>query len=539
MFLLLLPQDLMIRYFHLLHGCLLERETLLDANLLRQALEITLIDQAHQCVLPPSGDAIIDLVNQLGYPGEIHFVLRMAFIPKGDIDEVFGMQIPKELITNNIRKAHYYNAYLEMVANHKQKIAAEKEGGKKKTAPKTDKPLKPAPAKQAKPAPTKQPKPNPAKGQAHVGGVAIREPVAEVARPLPVVEGKGKAIATEEQADQSLLALHTPKRRSTTDQFIFQRWTPATKEASTGPSAQPQDDTSANIIRETPSPVDAETAKLDEGQAGSDPSKTPESRPPLDDDKMDEDHAGSDLGKSHVAFAGPNPEPMHDDFVATVYPKVRESLKFLANEQVVLENPPSSLGTLSSMKILDDTYTFGDQFFNDKSTKDEPGKQNVDVEVVSIVTVPVHQASTSVPPLSTPIIDLLPPKPVDSPHLEPFIVATTETTTITLPLPPPPQQQTTTDSELRAAEANIKEILHQWMFESGFYKSFPEHVALYEALEAFMERANRDEFPAKKDKSQKRHRDDQDPPPPPPDSDLNKAKRHDSDASGSKQPPAS
>ncbi|GKD54098.1 hypothetical protein Tco_1287485, partial [Tanacetum coccineum] len=53
--------------------------------------------------------------------------------------------------------------------------------------------------------------------------------------------------------------LHTPKRRSTTDQFIFQRRTPATEEATTGPSAQPQDDISANIVRDFPSPADGET----------------------------------------------------------------------------------------------------------------------------------------------------------------------------------------------------------------------------------------------------------------------------------------
>nr|GFA96688.1 hypothetical protein [Tanacetum cinerariifolium] len=75
------------------------------------------------------------------------------------------------------------------------------------------------------------------------------------------------------------------------------------------------------------------------------------------------------------------------------------------------------------------------------------------------------------------------------------------------------------------------------MFESGSYKSLLEHVALYEALEAFMERANMDEFLDKKDKSRKRCHDDQDPPPPL-DSNLNKKKRHDSDALGSKQPPA-
>ncbi|GKG08530.1 hypothetical protein Tco_0334362, partial [Tanacetum coccineum] len=78
-----------------------------------------------------------------------------------------------------------------------------------------------------------------AQGHAHVGGMAIQEHVVEAIRPLPIVEGKGKAIVTEEQAAQSLLALHTPKRRSTTDQFILQRWTSATEEASTGPSAQP------------------------------------------------------------------------------------------------------------------------------------------------------------------------------------------------------------------------------------------------------------------------------------------------------------
>ncbi|GJW58392.1 hypothetical protein Tco_0105123 [Tanacetum coccineum] len=51
---------------------------ILDANLLREALEITPIDQAHQFVSPPSGDAIIDFVNELGYPGAVHFVSRMV-----------------------------------------------------------------------------------------------------------------------------------------------------------------------------------------------------------------------------------------------------------------------------------------------------------------------------------------------------------------------------------------------------------------------------------------------------------------------------
>ncbi|GKE43541.1 hypothetical protein Tco_1470825, partial [Tanacetum coccineum] len=50
----------------------------LDANLLREALEITPIDQAYPFVSPASGDAIMDFVNELGYPEVIHFVSSMA-----------------------------------------------------------------------------------------------------------------------------------------------------------------------------------------------------------------------------------------------------------------------------------------------------------------------------------------------------------------------------------------------------------------------------------------------------------------------------
>ncbi|GKC98764.1 hypothetical protein Tco_1169039 [Tanacetum coccineum] len=75
-------------------------------------------------------------------------------------------------------------------------------------------------------------------------------------------------------------------------------------------------------------------------------------------------------------------------------------------------------------------------------------------------------------------------------------------------------------------------------FESGSYRSHLEHTTLYEALEASMDRENREEFNEEMAKSCKRCRDDQDPPPPPPkDSDQSKKKKHDSDASAPKQLP--
>ncbi|GKD17907.1 hypothetical protein Tco_1207065, partial [Tanacetum coccineum] len=58
-------------------------------------------------------------------------------------------------------------------------------------------------------------------------------------------------------------------------------------------------------------------------------------------------------------------------------------------------------------------------------------------------------------------------------------------------------------------------MLHQRMFESVSYKSHPEHVALYEALEASMKRTQRDVLLTEKAKPRKRCHDDQNPPPPP------------------------
>ncbi|GJR53402.1 retrovirus-related pol polyprotein from transposon TNT 1-94 [Tanacetum coccineum] len=474
---------------------------------------------------------------------EDHRLGNLKFVPKGEDDEVFGMPIPNELITNNIKNTPYYNAYLKMVEKNDQKIEAEK-GGKKKPA--TAKKLKPKPVqeKSSKPAPAPKPKsslqlidedeptqPNPepesehqgkgeeydveraiqmslesfqVHGQAQVGGVSIREHVAEATRPLPVVEGKGKAIATEEQATQSLLALHTPKRSSTTDQFIFQRQTLATEEALTGPSTQPQDKASANIVHDSSSPADAETgadtdktnnegdteilqigeeqgkdlanvidqeektAELNEGQVGSDPGKTPESRPPPNDDKMDEDQAGPDPGKS--------------------------------------QDPLSSSETLSSIKNLNDAYSIGDQFLNDKSTEDEPGKLSVDPEVIS------NTFDNTTQNLGSGVFTL---ELWDLPYKINQTVNEVVKEAVYVALQAPLR-----DRFRELPKADMKEILHQRMFKSGIYKSLPEHVALKES----MKRANMDEFLAEKDKTRKRRHENQDHPPPPPDSDLRKKK---------------
>ncbi|GKF60930.1 hypothetical protein Tco_0177716, partial [Tanacetum coccineum] len=68
---------------------------------------------------------------------------------------------------------------------------------------------------------------------------------------LPQVEGKGKAIITEEQVAHSRIGLSKKKR--TTDQFILVRRDQNPHDSTTGPSSQPEDDTSEKVIHESSS----------------------------------------------------------------------------------------------------------------------------------------------------------------------------------------------------------------------------------------------------------------------------------------------
>nr|GEY54628.1 retrovirus-related Pol polyprotein from transposon TNT 1-94 [Tanacetum cinerariifolium] len=501
-----------------------------NSDLFRDALEITHVDLANPFMSPLAGEIFMNFVNKLGYPNVIHFVSHTM-----ESSYVFAQP-----------------------------------GTKKNSASEADKSMKPATDKQPKPKPVKEKstKPTPLQkaGNGKVTKVQnvksylqlVDEPEEEQAQPEPKPEHqgvgeeydakqaiqmspksfrhKGKAIATEEQAAQLLLALHMPKRRSTTNQIIFQRRTPDTKEASTGPSAQPHDDASVNIVCDSLSPADAETGIDTDKTNSRGDTKILQIGEEQEEDVVDKENLEEKIAEIDEGQVGSDidPKPMHDDFVATMYPQVHESLKHLDEEYAQVENPLSSTGTLLSMKNLD-AYTLGDQFFNDKPTKEEPDKANLEIEVESMVTIPIHQASSLAHPLFTPVVNLSHPKPDNT-------VQGISSRVFTFELRDLPHKINQTINEVvkeavhvafqaplrdrfrELPEADMKVILHQRIFYSGFYKSLHEHVALYEALEASMKHANQDEFLAKKDKSRKRRRDDQDPPPPPPDSDLTRRK---------------
>nr|GFB28923.1 hypothetical protein [Tanacetum cinerariifolium] len=306
------------------------------------------------------------------------------------------------------------------------------------------------------------------------------------------------------------------------------------------PAEEPQSDNKEESEKVV---LGAEEGGQDEGQPGPDPDAQAEDQTKSDAGAQADGQAGPDPGDAEakvqstlspvvhagsdrehidldVADASPQPstEQLDEGFTATVYPSVQENLKLAVEEPVLLEEPASSLGTLSSLQHLSKDFSFGDQFF---SYKHSDADKNAEIEVESIV---------------------IPESPKEHQQLKATITDITTTTT-TLPPPQAPQQSTTEammvkhwamQAPLRNCfrdlpEANIKEILHQRMWESDSYKSHKDHMQLFEALEKSMNRDHFEELTqdlAEARKKKKKSRESpktppgspshQPPPPPPP-----------------------
>ncbi|GKE39954.1 hypothetical protein Tco_1463359 [Tanacetum coccineum] len=176
------------------------------------------------------------------------------------------------------------------------------------------------------------------------------------------------------------------------------------------------------------------TGVQDEGQAGSNLGK------------QDEGQTGSNPGNaiefqpqpSHVVHAGPNLEPLD------------LAVSDASTQQNLEQMDEDSTRTLSSLQNLEKELSFTDQFFVENPQEEEPEKTNAKSEVQSMVMVPIHQDTSLVPPMTTPVIDLTTSQSdsltVHTP-LPTSTATTTSVTTTTTTLPPPPlqPQQSTTD----------------------------------------------------------------------------------------------
>nr|GEW09820.1 hypothetical protein [Tanacetum cinerariifolium] len=382
--------------------------------------------------------------------------------------------------------------------------------------------------------------------------VVIREPKPGKYQPLPEVPGKGKAKVSEEQVAHDLLSLQKHKKTSPADQYIFQR------RVSEPTSSSFHDVSPYEVLGQSDSEEESEKVVLrvekgsqDEGQAGPDPNAQAKNQTGSDTGAQAEGQARSNPDETSKGQAGPDPgnaearvqstsspvvhvgsdcehmdidvanvslqpstEQLYEGFTATIYSNVQENLKLSIDESVLLKEPASSSGTLSSLQHLSRDFTFGDQFFSDKPSDAD---KIAETKVESMVNVSIQQAMSSISLMTSPIIDLT--SRLESPreHLQ-LKATTTDTTTITTTLDKHraclytleqldiPQQVSITVSEVVTdavdwamqaplrnrfrdlPEADMKEILHQRMWETDSYKSHEFHMQLFEALEKSINR---------------------------------------------------
>nr|GEW40740.1 retrovirus-related Pol polyprotein from transposon TNT 1-94 [Tanacetum cinerariifolium] len=602
----------------------------------RDALQITPVNINQAFTSPPSTNALINLVNELGYPElvrnvsnvftndmfqpekEGHFdcdlehlihqvdypspseehkfqprpdsllhlpneepVLGyLKFSAKGTKREVFGMPIPGSLITADIQEASYYQEYLAKVAEHRRYLAGET--GSDPDSP-TLKPTKPAkkPKSTAPKAPSRpsvstpvisaQPEPTSALKESMksmydvpwgpLPPVVIREPESGKYQSLPEVPGKGKEKVTEEQVAHDLLSLQKLKKKSPVDQYIFQRRT-SIPTGSFGHDESSYADLGQLDSKEESKKAGPDPGAQDEGHAGSNLDKQSKGQARPDTSKAGADeqpmpspvvHIRSDHKHMHLEVADVSPQPsteqMDKGFTAMAYLKVQENLKLTVEEQVLLKELASTSRTLSSMQHLSKDISFKDLFFSDKPSKADNDKSTAKTEVESIVSVTIQQDMSSIPPMTSPIIDLTsrPESPMVHQQLK---VIATETTTTTTTLPPPPhqQQQSTTEAmmmkrigelehimdnliqenkgleqrldsqgaHLDLPEVDMKKILHQRMWETESYKSHEDHMQLYEALEKSMNRDHSEELAKDLAKARKKKKKNRESPKTPP-----------------------
>nr|GEY89715.1 retrovirus-related Pol polyprotein from transposon TNT 1-94 [Tanacetum cinerariifolium] len=455
--------------------------------------------------------------SPLHLPNEEPILGYLKFSANGAKREVFGMPIPGSLITADIQEASYYRKYLAKVAQHQRYLAVKTGSNPVSPAPKPTKPAKkpkstvpkasPRPvvstlATSAQPALTSAPaklhekkrqqdtetsdKPPKAKNSKYgwvskkrtlknveaskaeevlamepqvaaedtdlqkaleesmkivyalprgpLPPVVIRKPESGKYQPLPEVTGKGKAKVTEEEVAHDLLSLQKHKKTSPVDQYIFQRRV-SEPTGSSRHNESPYDLLGQSDSKEESKKTRSDAGAQDESQAGSNPDETSEGQ------------------------AGPDPDDAR------------------AKEQSI----PSLVVHAGS------------------------DRERMDLDVADVSPQP-----------STEQLDEGPESPKVHQQFKATTTDTTTTTATTLP-PPQAQQQSTAEAMMVSIavsevvtdavdwamlrnrfrdlpEADMKEILHQRMWETESYKSHEDHMQLFEALEKSMNRDHSDEL---------------------------------------------
>nr|GEX15687.1 retrovirus-related Pol polyprotein from transposon TNT 1-94 [Tanacetum cinerariifolium] len=402
----------------------------LTKDTLRDALQITPVNNNKAFSSPPSPDALINFVNDLGYPKlernlsnvmtndlfqpwrALITIINLCLTRKTSGFERPRAPVQKESGTTYSQKEESYSycdpeyQYLEKVAKHQRYLTGEQGNDLDSPVPKLAKATKKSkpsvPKADLRPPVTKlassqQPEPKPAQAKSKGKKLTKRRKPTSSLRSVDesVAEGilEKEPRFDDEEAD-------TPKKKSSADHFIFQRRTST-------PTGSSGHDESSSLYDEL-GLIDSEV-ESDEDVPGMDAGVQDEGQTRPNPGEQDEGQAGPNPGdaaasqplSSLVVHAGPNLE--HMDLEAT------------------------NVSTQPHPKKIDEGFT----------TTAYP---KVSKAMDEIVTDAVDWAIQA--PLQNRFRDLL--------------------------------------------EADMKEILHQRMWETNSYKTHEDHMMLYEALEKSM-----------------------------------------------------
>ncbi|GJY02732.1 retrovirus-related pol polyprotein from transposon TNT 1-94 [Tanacetum coccineum] len=315
------------------------------------------------------------------------FIPSVRFVRKNG-REIFGMPIPDALLTDDIKGAPYYDEYLEHVAKYQQHLDAEH-------------------------------------GMEDEGGATEFLNYQDLQRALE--------LSLKDQGERTQGVARLVVIRETDSgriQPLPDRRTPMPTE-SFGHAESPSLDAEL-ALTDSETEFDEEAPEIhvgdhDEGQAGPNPGEQNEGQAGPNPVEQDEGQAGSNPGDAVES----QPQSSH----------VRE-LKLPTECQVIIEEPASSTRTLSSLQNLDKELNFTNQLFIEKPQEEEYEKTNTKSEVQSMVTVAILQDTSSVPPMTSLVIDLtvshLVSTTIHAPLPTSTAIVTATTTTTSLP-PPPPQ----------------------------------------------------------------------------------------------------
>ncbi|GJS28867.1 hypothetical protein Tco_0489487 [Tanacetum coccineum] len=361
----------------------------------------------------------------LHLPTEEPIIGYLKFSAKGTKREVFGMPIPNELITDDIRGADYYDAYLEKVAKHQRYLAGEEVSNPDSLVPK--------PAKSTKPKAKETTEATPPAKRAKAGKVVKKQTLKRshklvdefVDEGIPLTEpGFGDLEAdTQRVIEESLKDAHGAPRCPLppvvfreTDTGKFQPLPERRTSSPTEPSGHDESSslyvelglTESDAESDEEMPPVVKSGDQDKGQAGPDPGIQDKGQAEPNPDDLAESqplstpgvHAGPNLEHTDVEATNttsqPQPGQMDEEFTATAYPNVQENLKLTVDEPVIPEGPASSTGNLYSLQHLAKDFGFGDQFFDDKPSEADNKKTTADTEDESMVSITIHQDTSDI-----------------------------------------------------------------------------------------------------------------------------------------------